>query len=184
MRRPPGTTVLELLIGSALLLMLTGLLFQTVIPVMRDAARVDAKQENLQRLILLREYLNKRLRSCKVRDVTAMAVEFYQPDLVDTLVGEVPRINEAEMVEWDESTLYEITCLPSGEVVDQARGKPDTRRVLWNLGKSGSVKFDGAALPLVQVEVRTLAGQPKNAKGEVVEPWVRTVPVVLAQYRR
>lgn len=176
--------MLELLIGSGLLLLLTALLFQTVVPVMRDASRVDAKQENLQRLILTREYLNKRLRSCKVDRVEALAVEFYQPTLVDTNIGPVARINDAEMVDWDYSVKYRIHCLPSGEVVDEVPGRPDTRRLVWNLGEGGALRFDPTALPLVQVEVRTFAGQPKDARGQVVDAWVRTFPLVLAQYRR
>lgn len=184
MRRPAGTTMLELLIGSGLLLLLTALLFQTVVPVMRDASRVDAKQENLQRLILTREYLNKRLRSCNVDRVEELFIEFYQPALVETRVGPVARISDAEMVDWDYSARYRIYCLPNGRVVDEVPGQPDTRRLLWNLGEGGALRFDRSALPVVQVEVRTLAGQPANAQGQVVDPWVRTFSVVLAQYRR
>lgn len=175
-KRPRGTTVMELLIASALLLTLTGVLFAALLPVMGRSGTLDDKQDDLQRVIVLREYLARRLQGSYVKKVRDLSIEFYQPDVVTTRVGEVQRVTEEETPAWDETRTFEI-AFENGEVVDQVRGTRDKRRVLWDLGPGSRVRFDGTSLPLVVVEVET-------PRGQVTGTSKRRLPIVLDRYFR
>lgn len=169
-----GATLIEIVFASALLLVVTGVLMQSLTSVMRSARPLDERQDNLQKLVVFREDLIRRLAAGKVRKVAATAVEMYFPEAVPTSVGPLPRIDESEMVLWDETRVVEILKEPGGTVVERVRGGPaSARRVLWNLGAEGALVFDASHLPLVAVTVRT---------GAVPDRWERTFHVVLDQF--
>lgn len=168
-----GATLIEIVMAAALLLVVTGVLLQVLTTVMRGARPLDERQDNLQRLIVFREDLTRRLSLGKVRRVTDAAVEMYLPRTVTTNFGGVPRIDASEMVEWDEARVVSVVMEAGGTIVEMG---PDGRRVLWPLGAGGFLGFDAAHFPLIAVKVRTQSGTVDGGA------WERTFHVMLQQF--
>lgn len=178
MRRRAGMTIVEIMIAATLLVVLTGVLLQLLVPILRNATRMDEKQDNLQKLIILREDLLHRLKAGKVKAVSELAIEFYAPDLVDTGLGPLPRIDTSEIEAFDETHVHEIVTETDGTLVHQVRHQPHTRQVLWALGPGGAATFDGSRLPLLGVSIRTRAGEIERT----TSVWERSFDLMLEHY--
>lgn len=165
-----GTTLFEMVVASTLLLIVSALVFQIVIPTMQRAQPGDDKQENLQRILFLRTYMVKQLNGARVLEVTADSLDYYLPKREETEYGELDRLEPSNMVEWDDSVRYRITTFErdgqqvvvNGEV-DLSSGTDifTPQRWLWNLGEGGSLQFqfDETVSPVLTMTARSNKGQ-------------------------
>ena len=173
-----GLTLIELLISASILLLITTMVFLVMVPLMRKAQPGDDKQENIQRLIFLRRYLDTRLNGARVLAVDTYGLDYYVPERVDTDLGRLDVLTQADMVRWDYSVRYRVTTVDRGGemvVVDGPELAPETGRSIWNLGPGGELTFE-PKLPLVTLTARSQKGQYGGGI------WQRQVDIVIKHY--
>lgn len=144
-RRDAGLTLIEILIATGLLLILTTALFQLIVPTIRRTEKLGWQQDNIQKFILFKEYMTKRLGNATVlaNYVQSDAVEFYLPCQVDTSeYGRLNMLNVAETTYWNETQrcrLYLAKDSRNNNVITETIEGTD--RALWNLCNEGTVSF-------------------------------------------
>lgn len=174
-----GLTLIELGVAATILLLITVMVFQVMIPLMNRAQPGDDKQENLQRLLFLRHYLNSRLQGARVLAVDLYGLDYYLPQRVETDLGPLDQIYDSDVVLWEESRRYRVTTVDRGGdvvVVDGLSSAPENGRPLWNLGPGGDLFFDASSLPLLTLTARSRWGR---YSGEV---WERQIDLVVQHY--
>lgn len=173
-------TLLEILISSGLLLLMTAVALQVLFPMLDRSARVDRNEENQQRAIVLQELLVQELQEARIHAIYGDRVEYYMPDRLNTPVGNMNIIDIREAVTWN---LYDLRILesevhPDQSVVVQIRveGANPSKRPLWNLGPGGSFVLDYSATPLLRATVTSVADRTPGAP-----PWTRDLFVVVEE---
>ncbi len=170
-----GMSLPEILIAASLLLLISAILFDMLVPLLGRSARLDQKQDNLQRGVVLRHHLNMRLKTAQILDVQATRIEFYANDTANTPYGKLNRLGTDEMMAYDESVKLEITTQARADgvwAVERAVGSPDVRRAIWNLGPGGTMTFRVTS-PLLEVTVTGTAGRFTSGN------WTRRFQLVL-----
>lgn len=175
-----GFTLLELMVGSTLFLLLTGLIITTLVYAFQRGAYFDAKQETLQEFAIFRERLQQSLRDARIQlsGSSPSLVQFVLPVRVPTAQGNLNLISYAEQVQWDEANVFEITLVNSGNSLIQRRlvGDPDQTQILWNLGTQPSfLEFDFSNMPVLKVTVQ-------SRDSDTSPPWSRTLLLVVENF--
>lgn len=156
----------EVLVAAALLLGLTTVVLGVLVPLMRRSMLVDDRQERQQRLVFLREELNRQLQRGWVTEVQPDFTTFYLPDTTGDL--HLARLTPEGVTAWRTGELHRF-ALEGSQLVESW---PNGRRLLWDLGPGASLRLDASGLPLLLVEV---GGQ----QGGV---WRQTLGIVLQHY--
>ncbi|MBI3926805.1 MAG: hypothetical protein HY319_14790 [Armatimonadetes bacterium] len=173
-------TLLEVLISAGMLLVLTSVALQVLIPMMTRYSRVDARQENMQRGIILQELMVRDLTEARIRAIYADRVEYYMPQRLDTPMGRLDQVGTDEMVAWNIYDLHilDSDVLPDASVIVQQRvvGTNPATRTLWNLGEGGSLSFDYSRKPLLKATVTSTLDRTPGTP-----PWTRNLFVVVEE---
>ncbi|MEW6280037.1 MAG: hypothetical protein AB1758_15515 [Candidatus Eremiobacterota bacterium] len=168
-------SLLEVLISAGLLLVISAILFQILVPTMGRSMKLDEKQENLQRGVVLRHHLNMRLKLAQFTAIEPTRLEFYVPDQVSTPYGFLNKVGTDEMVAYDQTKRLEIASEARADgtwVVERIVGQPGTTRGIWNLGPGGTLSFTSTP-PMVNVRVTGTAGRLETGS------WTRQFDLVL-----
>ncbi len=176
-------TLIEILVASGLLIVLTMAFFQILAPALRRTVKIDRRQENLQRFILFKEYLTKRMGNVRLiaDTVGPTSLEFYLPDQVDTAeYGPVNVVKVTEMIYWNENIKNRITIPESGDknrIITEIAG--EKVRPLWNLGPSGEVtfSFDRSGIPQLTTEITIT-----DEKEPMAAPWKNSFKVYIKNF--
>lgn len=150
----------EVLISASLLLIVSAILFDMLIPLMGRSVKLDQKQDNLQRSVVLRHLMNMRLKNAMILSVDAMHVEFYANDSASTPYGNINKLGKDEMPAYNETRRLEFATetRPDGVwVVEREVGSTGTGRGLWNLGPGGTMTLT-VTKPTVLVALTGTAG--------------------------
>lgn len=137
-------TIPEVLVSASLLLLVSAILFNMLIPLMGRSVKLDEKQDNLQRAVVLRHHMLSRLKTAQILNVSDVSVEFYANDVASTPYGSINKLGNDEMLAFDTTRIWEITTetRPNGMwVVDRELGAGGTNRGIWNLGPGGSMEL-------------------------------------------
>ncbi|MDQ7825723.1 MAG: type II secretion system protein [Candidatus Eremiobacteraeota bacterium] len=181
--KPCGMTLTELLVASGLMIFVSLVFFQIFSPTLQRTIRIDKKQEQLQKFILFKEYLTKRLNNVQIKEVTQTEIKFYLPDQAETGSGKLNLIDTSEMTQWNTSAVYTIAINETAEdsvIQESLEGSPssDSRnRKLWSLGPGGTLAFDAAKLPLLGITVKAR----EKVNNELI-PWERHFNVYLPTF--
>ncbi len=165
----------EVLIAATLLLLISAILFDMLVPLLGRSARLDQKQDNLQRGVVLRHHLNMRLKTAQILDVQANRIEFYANDTASTPYGKLNRLGSDEMLAYDESVKLEIGTQARADgiwAVEREVATGNLRRALWNLGPGGTMTFQ-VTPPMLEVTLTGTAG--RFTSGD----WTRRFQLVL-----
>lgn len=153
-------TIPEVLLSATLLLLISGILFNMLIPLMGRSVKLDQKQDNLQRGVVLRHFMNTRLKNAMVLAVDATHLEFYANDHATTPYGPLNRLGNDEMLAFDETRRLEIVTEARTEgtwVVEREVGTGAGNRGIWFLGQGGTWTLTYAK-PLLTVAVTGTTG--------------------------
>ncbi len=156
-----GLSLTETLIASALLLLVSAVVFSMLVPMLGRSVKLDEKEENLQRIVVLRHHLGLRLRPSHILRVLPDRVEFQAPARVATPHGNLIQIGPDEMVAYDETRTFEITGEPRPDglfVVDREVGTSGGRS-LWNLGPGAASLSFSLTRPILTVQVTATTGR-------------------------
>lgn len=180
--RTEGLSLVEVVLASALLLLLSAAVLRYVLPIFQHADRMDTEQENLQRFVLFRSHLSKRLKNSQVdlAGSTPSVLRFVPPVQVQTAHGRLNRVNALEMTDWDSDNPREIRLVGEGLLVDKLVEAADTDPAnlrLWEMGEAARLEFDFSAPPLVRVVVGGRKGHGADAP-----LWERTFTVQLKNF--
>lgn len=153
-------TIPEVLLSATLLLVISGILLNMLIPLMGRSVKLDQKQDNLQRGVVLRHFMNTRLKNAMILAVDSTHLEFYSNDRATTPYGPLNKLGTDEMLAFDETRKLEITTetRPEGEwVVEREVGTGNGNRGIWFLGKGGTMTLTFAK-PLLTVAITGTTG--------------------------
>jgi hypothetical protein len=152
-KRPGGATVLELLISATLLLVLTGLL-GSLLPAYEREDWFGNKQNEIRGFLIARERLTQELRNVELLDMPGpeytadgceILLRYQKPIQTSTSVGDLSKVTYSEVVEFDESTSFEVLLSPDNKVLFR-NVDTDIRRQIWSLGEEAKaqvvVNFD------------------------------------------
>lgn len=149
-----GITLVEAVISSAILLMLSTLFFAAAIPALQREEWFQDKQTNISGSLVARERLFELLSSCLLvpepdRSVIPgpdiLLLEFYKPDQVQTdSFSGLAAIDLREAVIYDRTLRYRIILKPDGKLIETDQNS-SYRKLIWNLGEGASVTSTQAA---------------------------------------
>ena len=158
-----GLSLIELLIAASILLLLTTVLGNVLVPVMQRAGYHDQQQEVIQRLILTREFLSRRLNVARFDTVTGVELNYFLPQIMATQVGPLNKIEPTELIAYDTVHKYKLT-LSGGQLLEYVPGDGRYDRYLWNMGANATFTIDASAKPLIKFRFQGLR-DPRQPTG-------------------
>lgn len=187
-----GFTLIEVMLSSTLLLVLTTAFFVLLDGTFSRSRAVDERQSLSEHLVIFKEYCNDRVRNSRIESAlcTANMLVFVAPVTASTGEGKLNTVGDNEMTVWDE--LHQQHLLVK-QFKDQyraveetyVRDKPDSEdwkyekeRTVWNFGSKGELEFKLDQLPLVTVHCSTVL---KRRGGDL--PWDRDITILIGNYR-
>lgn len=191
-RRIDGFSLLEVILASALFLVLTTAFLTLLTSTFTRTRNVDERQTVLERLIIFKEYCNQRLRNIRVEttESTADHLVFTAPVTASTVEGQLNTVGANEMTVWDELHRYHLFVKDEGgryRAVEQSfsRDDPDDKdwvyegeRAVWVFESEGTLEFDLTKLPLASIKCSTVL---RRRGGEL--PWQRELTLTMSNYR-
>jgi hypothetical protein len=170
-----GISLFELLTAAGLLLILSGLFFQTFSPVLERQNWLFGQQSEVTTSLVARERLRAVLNNAQLvsqSDLTPampgrkVLLELFRPTPVATSdFGDVPFIDLREMELFDRTHRIQVVLLDSGEMQESDTGNT-FRRLIWAMGPGAEVQVtqapDGRRVDITATGVR-LAGRPQES---------------------
>ena len=126
-----GLSLTETLIASALLLLVSAVVFSMLVPMLGRSVKLDEKEENLQRIVVLRHHLGLRLRPSHILRVLPDRVEFQAPARVATPHGNLIQIGPDGKM----SSLRQLLHPDNFARVKPGASRDDVRKLLAQLGR-------------------------------------------------
>lgn len=187
-----GFTLIEVLLASGLLLVLTTAFLALLDSTFTRARVVDERQSVSERLVIFKEYCNDRIRNSRIESLqcTPEMLVFVVPVTAATEEGQLNTVGNNEMTVWDELHQQRLSVKEvDGEfrAVEETYVRDDTdsedwrlekERVVWNFGVEGKLEFSLSQLPLVTVKCSTVL---KRRGGDL--PWQRELTLLIGNYR-
>ncbi len=178
MKLQRGFTLAEVLIAASLLLLVTAITLGVLTNTYRRALLLEQKHDTLQRFILARNYLTKRLlnSNLQVASSSPQRLVFLLAAGEATAYGQLHRVSSTEMTQWLTDRPQEVTIETRGAqkvLVDKGGGSPP--RTLWVMGEVGELKADLTRLPLLDI---TLSTTDRDRR-----PWSRTFTLRVENYQ-
>lgn len=155
-------TLSEVLLASALLLVVTGLTLSILTDTYRRSILLDTKQDALQRFIVARNTLSRRLLNVNVQLSRTLPdrLVFLTAATVSTAYGNLNQVSSTEMTNWITDQPRELSVENRGGrrfLVEKAFGRsdPQSLRVLWPMGEVGELQVDTRQMPMLQITLTT-----------------------------
>lgn len=185
-------TLVEILLSSGLLLVLTTAFLVLLDTTFTRSRVVDERQSVSERLVIFKEYCNSRIRNARVESLQShpKMLVFVAPVTASTADGQLNTVGDNEMTVWDELHQYRLSVKLVGSeyrAVEEAyvRDDPDSEewrfekeRTIWNFGVKGELEFQLDELPLVTIKCSTVL---KRRGGDL--PWEREVTLLMNNFR-
>lgn len=159
-KRNLGLTVAEVLISSAMMLLLSSIFFTAVIPALSREKWFQDKQTNVTGYLVAREHLVELLPHCLLvpeaeRSVVGtpdiLLLEFYKQEEVQTeSFASLATIDLRESVIYDETKRFQIRLTSDGKLIETDE-LLSYKKLIWNLGE-GAIVTSKQASDLRQVD--------------------------------
>jgi type II secretory pathway pseudopilin PulG len=145
-RRPGGFTLLEILISVSLLLLLTGLLFGSIIPALQRSGEFEGKNSRIRNFLLARERLVRELQHVQLNWETVpsdpggeILLQYFRPEEKELSDGtRFGKFNLSEVVEFKRDVTWQLFLSDAGSLVirDSSTSPGD---LVWSLGPEAEV---------------------------------------------
>lgn len=150
--RNRGFSLLEILLSSGLLLLLTTMAFSAVVPALQREDWFEKKQVDVRSYLIAKERVTSLLRGVQLQSLESnvdngeqVLVSFFRPfENATSSFGELSTFDLSESVRFDDSVTYEIRHLNSGLLVSRNANSGE-QRPIWNLGSDSEVSVELSA---------------------------------------
>lgn len=184
-RSSPGLTMIEILISGTVLLLISGLFFAIVVPILQREDWFQGQQSNIRSYVVARERLIELVGRGRIIPLAQwstvpapdqLLVEFYLPESVSTdSFGDMASVDRREIVVFDDVLRHQVILTGEKKLIVKAQDDSYSR-LIWAMESTSNVSATVAPdLKRVDFEM----GGKIEAHADQGGDWHKTISVFL-----